>query len=264
MSRSNLDDFRARFRSGEKLFGTFLKTPTTHASEILGSVGFDFAVIDEEHAPFNRETTDQVLLACRASSIAGIVRVQGSEAHHILSVLDCGATGVLVPHVDSEAKAKAVVDVCRYATGARGFSNTTRAGTYGRATIAEHVAAQDASVTVIAMIEDPQAIDVIDRILAVDGIDGVFIGRGDLTVAYRQFDGGSTAVADATDKVLAAASHAGKPACVLAGSLDDAAALAAKGASAFILSSDQGLMRLAAIKTLADFTQRVAQSGDGR
>lgn len=258
MPKTELGGFRARFRDGSPLYGTFVKTPTTHASEILGSVGFDFVVIDEEHAPFNRETTDRILLACRASGIAGIVRVQGSDASHILSVLDCGATGVLVPHVDSAAKAKAVVDVCRYATGTRGFSNTTRAGGFGRSSVAEHVAEQDGSITVIAMIEDPQAIDVIADILAVEGLDGVFIGRGDLTVAYRQTSGGSAVVKEATDKILAAARKAGKPVCILAGSLDDAADLAAKGASAFILSSDQGLMRQAAIKTLADFSQCVA------
>lgn len=252
--------FRTRFRNGEPLFGTFLKTPTTHATEILGSVGYDFVVIDEEHAPFNRETTDRILLACRAADIAGIVRVQGPDAPFILSVLDCGATGVLVPHVDSAAKAKAVVDACRYATGARGFSNTTRAGGFGKATIGEHVTAQDESVTVIAMIEDPHAIAAIDDILAVDGIDGVFIGRGDLTVAFRQSSGGAAVVKEAAEKIAAAARKAGKPVCILAGSPDDAADFAARGASAFILSSDQGLMRQAATAALGDFSGRLAQA----
>jgi len=253
----NQSCFRTRFVAGEHLFGTFLKTPTTHASEILGSVGFDFVVIDEEHAPFNRETTDRILLACRASGIAGIVRVQGAEAPFILSVLDCGAAGVLVPHVDSAAKAKAVVDACRYAIGNRGFSNTTRAGGFGKASIEEHVAAQDRSITVIAMIEDPLAIDVVDQILAVEGIDGVFIGRGDLTVAYRQSGAGSQMVGQATDTILAAARKAGKPVCILASSLEDAAELTAKGASAFILSSDQGLMRQAASQALASYSAAI-------
>lgn len=252
--------FRSRFGNGEALFGTFLKTPTTHATEILGSLGFDFVVIDEEHAPFNRETTDRVLLACRASGVAGIVRVQGPEAPFILSVLDCGATGVLVPHVDSAAKAKAVVDACRYATGTRGFSNTTRAGTFGKLGIAEHVAAQDAEITVIAMIEDPHAIDVVEDILAVDGIDGVFIGRGDLTVAYREMTGAAPSVKAAVDRILSAAKKTGKPVCILAGSLDDAADLARRGASAFILSSDQGLMRQAAAKALGEFSQCIADA----
>ena len=252
------DSFRQRFRDGKNLYGTFLKTPTTHGAEIFGSLGYDFVVIDEEHAPFNRETTDRILLACRAAGIAGIVRVQGPEAPFILSVLDCGATGVLVPHVDSVEKAKAVVASCRYATGARGFSNTTRAGGFGRANVAEHVAAQDDHVTVIAMIEDPHAIDAIDDIVAVDGIDGVFIGRGDLTVAYRQTSGASEIVRAAADKVTAAAKKAGKPVCILAGTPEDAADYAAKGATGFILSSDQGLMRQAAARALAEFSREVA------
>ncbi|WP_454747371.1 HpcH/HpaI aldolase family protein [Ciceribacter selenitireducens] len=250
--------FRQRFVECETLFGTFLKTPTTHASEILGSVGFDFVVIDEEHAPFNRETTDRILLACRASGIAGIVRVQGPEAPFILSVLDCGATGVLVPHVDSVAKAKAVVSACRYATGSRGFSNTTRAGQFGKATLAEHVSEQDQAVTVIAMIEDPWAVDEVEQILSVDGIDGAFIGRGDLTVAYRQAGQGASLVTEATDKIISAARKVGKPVCILASSQEDAMELSQKGASAFILSSDQGLMRQAAIQTLAGYGQSLA------
>lgn len=261
MSGSKTQQFRSRFIEGEPLFGTFLKTPTTHASEILGSVGFDFVVIDEEHAPFNRETTDRILLACRASGIAGIVRVDGISS--ILSVLDCGATGVLVPHVDSAAKARAVVDACRYATGARGFSNTTRAGGYGGTSLADHVSSQDETVTVIAMIEDPHAIDALDEILAVDGLDGVFIGRGDLTVAYRQTSGAAPQIVEATDRIIAAANKAGKPVCILAGSLDDATGLTKKGATAFILSSDQGLFRQAAIKALADFSDCVGKAKGG-
>jgi 2-keto-3-deoxy-L-rhamnonate aldolase RhmA len=263
MQLTSAQSFRSRFMGGEFLFGTFLKTPTTHATEILGSLGFDFVVVDEEHAPFSRETTDLILLACRAAGVAGIVRVQGSEAPYILSVLDCGAAGVLVPHVDSAAKAKSVVEACRYATGTRGFSNTTRAGIFGKRSINEHVAVQDDEITVIAMIEDPHAIGVVEEILAVDGIDGVFIGRGDLTVAYRETAGNSPSVKAATDAILAAAKAAGKPVCILAGSLDDAAQLAGKGASAFILSSDQGLMRQAATKALEEFSRSVAGARQG-
>ena len=97
--------FRQQFSSGERLIGTFVKTPTTHATEILGDLGFDFVVIDEEHAPFDRITIDAVLLAARASGIAGIVRVAEPTPARILSVLDDGASGgVLVPHVDSGAE----------------------------------------------------------------------------------------------------------------------------------------------------------------
>jgi 2-keto-3-deoxy-L-rhamnonate aldolase RhmA len=68
-------NFRQRFTAGERLVGTFVKTPATHPIEILGAVGFEFVVIDEEHAPWDRVTIDGALLAARASGTAGLVRV---------------------------------------------------------------------------------------------------------------------------------------------------------------------------------------------
>src|SRR5215475_6975511 len=122
--------FRQRFASGEPLVGTFIKTPTSHATEILGDLGFDFVVIDEEHAPFDRASIDVCLLAAKAAGAAGIVRVAAPTAANILSVLDNGAVGVLVPHVNSVAKAKEIVSACRYRGGRRGFAASTRAGRY--------------------------------------------------------------------------------------------------------------------------------------
>src|SRR4051812_18213101 len=87
--------FRKKFTAGERLVGTFVKAPPSHTTEILGSVGFDFVVIDEEHAPFDRVTIDAVLLAARASGTAGIVRVAEPTPSRLLSVLDDGASGVL-------------------------------------------------------------------------------------------------------------------------------------------------------------------------
>ena len=251
--------FRQRFAGGEFLYGTFLKTPTTHATEILGIAGYNFVVVDQEHAPFGRESTDAVMLACRASGVAGIVRVPDSSASSILSVLDCGAAGVLVPHVDSPAKARDVVAACRYGGGHRGFSNTTRAGGFGEASIADHVANQDRDVCVIAMIEDPRALETIDEIVATEGLDGFFIGRGDLTVAYGAASPSADAVRDATDRIIAAARKAGKPVCALTGSREDARDLASKGVTGFMMASDQGFLRQAAKAALAEISSSVLE-----
>ena len=107
--RPHFSSFRRRFAARQTVVGSFIKTPTSHAIEILGDVGFDFAVIDEEHAAFDRRSIDITLLAARASGIAGIVRVAEARASSILSALDCGAVGVLVPHVLSVEKAKEVI-----------------------------------------------------------------------------------------------------------------------------------------------------------
>ena len=111
-----------------------------------------------------------------------LVRVPGPDA--ILSVLDCGATGVLIPHVSSADYARKVAALCRYRGGKRGFATSTRAGRYTAVPMWRHIADSDASTVVVAQIEDPEALDEIDAIAAVDGVDSLFIGRGDLTAAF--------------------------------------------------------------------------------
>jgi staphyloferrin B biosynthesis citrate synthase len=247
-----LTGFRKRFIAGETLVGTFIKTPATHPVEILGNVGFEFVVIDEEHAPWDRVAIDGALLAARASGTAGIVRVAEPTAAKILSVLDDGATGVLVPHVSSPAKARDLAAACRYRGGRRGFSNTTRAGGFGAVGIWDHVQASDENVTFIAMIEDPEALEDLDGILGTEGLDGVFIGRGDLTVAFGATGMEAPQVRDACDRIFAAAKRAGKPVAVMVANAEEAARFRSMGASAFIVASDQGFMRHAAVKAYGD------------
>lgn len=253
MSTAQPDGFRQRFIGKQLLLGSFIKTPTTHSIEILGAMGFDFVVIDEEHAPFDRVTIDNGLLAARAVGTAGIVRVAEPTPSKLLAVLDDGASGVLVPHVSSVEKAKAIVSACRYKAGSRGFSNSPRAGGYGAVGMWPHVETQDNSVTVIAMIEDPEAVDEIDGIVAVDGLDGVFIGRGDLSVALGAESPVAAPVKAATERIAKAAIAAGKPVCVMIGSVAETATFLPLGVTAFIVSSDQGLMRQAAGKVVTDF-----------
>lgn len=240
--------FRQRMLAGDKLVGTFLKTPTSHATEIVAGLGFDFVVIDQEHAPFDRTTTDIALMAARGSNIPALVRVSGPDA--ILSVLDCGATGMLIPHVRSAAYAREVAALCRY-SGGRGFATSTRAGGYTAVPMWRHIRASDESVTVIAQIEDPEALDEIDAIAAVEGIDSLFIGRGDLTAAFGDETPNPPAVRAAVEKIAAAARRAGKPVSVYVGGRPDAEWLQAQGATAFVFNSDQGFLRQAAMQGLA-------------
>lgn len=253
MQASAHTHFRQRFIAREKLVGSFIKIPTSHAIEILGQLGFDFVVIDEEHAPFDRVAIDMALLAARAVNTAGFVRVADPSASKLLAVLDDGATGVMVPHVSNVERAREIVAACRYRGGKRGFSPSARAGAYGRASMWRHVDEQDAGITVMAMIEDPEALECLDAILAVDGLDGIFVGRGDLTVALGAASMTAPAVDAAVTRILQAAARAGKPVCVMVGNATEASQFRTRGASAFIVSSDQGFMRQAAARMLDEF-----------
>jgi 2-keto-3-deoxy-L-rhamnonate aldolase RhmA len=253
MPRPHYSDFRHRLKGREYVLGTFVKTPTTHATEMLGYLGFDFVVIDQEHAPLDLGVIDMMVLGARASNIAGIVRVNEPSDGNILSVLDCGAGGILVPHVDTPDKARHIAAACRYRGGKRGFANTTRAGDFGEKSYADHMAASDSQVTCIAMIEDLSALERIDAIAAVEGIDAFFIGRGDLTAAL----GAPSMTSPETHKVVApimeAARRAGMPVIMLSPDRADALAMAKLGATAFMVSSDHGFMRQAAKQALKDF-----------
>jgi len=249
--------FAARLKAGERLIGTFIKIPSVHATEVLGALGFDFVVIDQEHAPLDLTQIDTLILAARASGMAALVRISDPAPANILSLLDCGAAGILAPHVDGAEKAAAIASACRYRGGTRGFSRTGRAGGYGSAAVEEHVARQDADVLCIAMIEDPQAIPVIDEIVAVTGIDAVFVGRGDLSVAMGETKMSAPPVLEASAKVGAATRAAGKPLLMLAENPADQVAMAALGATSFLVGSDLGFLRKAASQALAAHTKDI-------
>jgi staphyloferrin B biosynthesis citrate synthase len=248
-------EFRRRLLAREPLLGTFIKTPTIHTTEILGELGFDFVVIDTEHAPFSRVSVDQILLAAKAWDIAALVRVERNDGAPILAALDDGAAGILVPHVASPAQAAAMVAASRYRGGRRGFSNSPRAGGYGRAGIAEHVDTADSTIVAMAMIEDPEALEQLDSILSTPGLDAAFIGRGDLTVALGASEVSAPEVRSAVESIAIAGRAASKPLCAhlsdIAG--DEARWLASLGVTAFIVASDQGLLRRAGARMVADF-----------
>jgi 2-keto-3-deoxy-L-rhamnonate aldolase RhmA len=252
-ARPNYNDFRRRLKAREHLLGTFLKIPTTHATEILGLLGFDFVVFDQEHAPLGPDAIDLMVLAARASNIAGIVRVGDPSDANILSVLDCGASGVLVPHVATVEKAEAIVSACRYRSGHRGFANTTRAGGFGQVSFSDHMDVQDSEVACIAMIEDVDALKEIDGIVRVKGLDALFIGRGDLTAALGAPSMTSPETHEIVAPIMDAARAADMPVIMLCPDRADSIAMAKLGASAFMASSDYGFLISAARQALAEF-----------
>lgn len=246
--------FRSRVLHRETVYGSFIKTSTTHSIEIVGGAGYDFVLIDAEHAPFDRVATDNCILAARAVGTAPLVRVPSPE--HILGALDDGAYGVMVPHLTSAAATRDIVALCRYA-GRRGFSNSPRAGDYGARGTWEHIDASDREVLVLGMVEDPEGVECAADILAVEGLDAVFVGRGDLTAAYRDRDPGAPKVRAATLRVIEAARRVDKPVFLLTSGAKEAAEYAALGVSGFVTGSDHGFLRTAASAALRDYRSAV-------
>jgi 2-keto-3-deoxy-L-rhamnonate aldolase RhmA len=258
------DCFRRRFASGEAMLGTFMKVPASQNCEVLALEGFDFVVLDEEHAPWSRDTLDRALLACRAYHIAGLVRIARADACSVLSVLDDGAAGIMVPHVDSAEKARQVVSWARYIGGSRG-SGASRGGEYGNRGD-DNYRVSDAQTTVICMIEDRGAVAAAADIAATDGVDGLFVGRADLALSLQNAHEPVPTVKEAVEAVVAAARSAGKPALAVVQSLDSEEArwLLDLGLTSLMVASDLGLLRQAASSELSDFRSAVERRGEER
>lgn len=245
--------FRQRLVQREEMLGTFVKLPTTQAIEIFGATGMDFVVIDQEHAPLDRAQVDLMVLAGRASNIAPLVRLADASEAGVLSALDCGASGILVPHVASVEKATSIVSACRYVGGTRGFASMTRAGLWGSRDRVEHMRAQDTELACIVMIEDLEAVENAIEIASVEGVDAVFIGRGDLTAAFGDHPDAAQLAAEAASRIAKATNAAGKALAILAATPADAAAFRALGATVFLVGSDHNFLRSSAANVLRDY-----------
>jgi len=176
--------------------GTFLiELPSPATLTTLSLAGFDFVVLDMEHSAIDCSTLEPLILAAQAAGLAALVRTWGEDSDLIGKVLDMGAHGVMVPHVESAESARAVVDQARFPPrGQRGFSPLTKFESLGHP-----LRALDDSTFVIVQIEGRQALQQVSRIAAVPGIDAVFVGPYDLAL--------SLGVAPGSPQVLAAATR---------------------------------------------------------
>ncbi|MEV5892444.1 HpcH/HpaI aldolase family protein [Nonomuraea fuscirosea] len=208
--------------------GTWIKLATVESVDIMASAGFDFVVIDLEHSPLDLSMTARMISAAAAYGVDPLVRVPDHQGSTIGRILDAGARGILVPRVDSAADAERVVAATRFPPlGQRGAGGTSRAGRWGLTPRAEYVRTGNEDVVCIPQLESPAAIDAAAGILAVAGVDAVFLGAGDLSLALGAGMNDPT-VRSSLDRARTAAAAAGKPcgaACVDAASGHRAAAL---------------------------------------
>ena len=237
---------KTRLAAREPLLGTFLKTPHPHVVEVLATCGLDLLCLDAEHAPLDRAALDLCVMAARAGGLPTLVRPPVATPDQILGALDCGATGVLAPHIRSAGEAAALVRAAHYGPGGRGYAGSTRAADYGLTPMGEHIARSGRETVVVAQIEDADALPHVDAILAVEGLDAVFIGRADLTVSLGCASQDDPRVVEAVEAVVAAAVRAGKPVGMFLARPADAALWREKGASLFLLGSDHAFMRAGA------------------
>ena len=237
----NCEEFKQRLTSGERLIGTFLKTPSPIVAEVLTYSSLDVFCIDTEHAPFGRLELDLCVAAFRSADRPSLVRIADDSAREIRNALDSGATGIVVPHVTTAVQAEAIVKAAHFGEGGRGYAGSSRAANFTGKRMPDHIADSARQTTVIVQIEDLAALDKVAEIAAVDGVDAIFVGRIDLAVAMNKSPMDSEVV-EAVQRI-----------CSDAGSVDTAVGMFTpdnaeipdwtdRGCSFYLLSSDQSMM----------------------
>lgn len=196
---------------GETAWGVMVAWDSPDLVEFFGYLGFDWIFIDAEHGVIGPDACVGLVRACNVSGLTPIVRVPDKSQGTILRYLETGVIGVIVPHTNTAADARAAVDAIKYSPlGKRGAGSTTRAANFGLTqTPPEYFRRANAETMVLALVEEAQGLRNLDEILAVEGIDSVGIGPGDLAMTMGLPGQAShpdvrTLVLDAEARVVAA------------------------------------------------------------
>jgi 4-hydroxy-2-oxoheptanedioate aldolase len=233
---------RAIWSEGRTVVNGWLQAPSSYSAEVMAHTGVDSLTIDMQHAPVDYASLVPMLQAISTTETVPVVRVPWNDAGTIMRVLDAGAYAVICPMVDTREQAEAFVGACRYPpAGYRSFG-PYRGVLYGGEDYTQHA---DETVVTIAMIETREALENLDEIMDVDGLDAVFVGPSDLgqSLGYGPGpDREEPEVVEAIDSVLAAARDRGLAAGIFAGSTEHASRLIEKGFRFVNVSTDLRLM----------------------
>ncbi len=213
--------FKEKILAGKKPIGTFCELMSENVVEALGYTGLDYVIFDNEHSPIEAETTLAMVRAAEHGGITPIARVRGISRPAVLKLLDVGVQGLIVPNVKTVEDARQLVSWAKYApVGNRGFSGSRKDG-WGfmlDMSVRETMDFFNEQVLLIPQCETAEALDAIEEIAATEGVDGIFVGPYDLSIAMGipgEFE--NPRFVDALKRIGEACRNAGKFTMIFAG-----------------------------------------------
>ena len=231
--------------AGKSCVGTFVSLPHPIAVELAGSAGFDVVIIDLEHSPMDRALLENLVRAADAVDVPAVVRLQRDDMM-MSTALDAGACGLLVSMVDTAEEARSVVSAARFPPlGTRGVG-AYRAVNYTKS-LGDRLQNDNDRIFVGIMVESSEGLRNIEEICAVDGIDVIFIGPGDLSVSLTGKMNSTDALEPAYSTIIETCQRHGKRVGTFAGTAADVDRWRERGVSFFALNCD--VMILAAVWT---------------
>ncbi len=207
--------FKRALNEGRHQLGLWCSLPGAYAAEAVAGSGFDWLLFDTEHSPGDPLTVLAQLQAVAPYPVSAVVRPASNDAVLIKRFLDFGAQTLLIPYVQNAEEAKAAVAAMRYPpAGIRGVSGVTRATRFGR--VANYGKRAEEELCLLVQIETQEALDNLEAIASVDGVDGVFIGPADLAASLGHVgEPGHPSVTALIEKAIGRIRACGKPAGIL-------------------------------------------------
>lgn len=238
------NSFKRDLLAGKKLIGCWSSLANSVTTEVLGVAGFDWILLDAEHAPNDVRSLIPQLMALKDSASAPVVRPSTNDVVEIKRLLDAGFYNFLIPYVESVEAARSAVAATRYPpAGVRGVSVSQRSNRYG--SVPDYFNAINDNIAVMLQIESRAGVAAAAQIAVLDGVDGLFIGPSDLAAGYGHLGNANHPdVQAAMASVFAAAKAAGKPVGILAPVEADARRYLEMGASFVAVGSDLGVLRM--------------------
>lgn len=213
MAHEQINRTKAKLAAGGLALGMGLRQArTVDIATIAGTCDFDWLFIDTEHNSMSIDTAAQIAMAAIATGVTPIVRVPGHQHYHCARALDNGALGIVVPHVDTADEARAIVDACRYPPqGHRSIAGNMPGLGFANVPVGEATQRINEETLVVVMLETPRAIDNVEEIAAVPGIDVLLVGTNDLCAEMGIPGGfGDARIPEIYKRVIAACRQNGK------------------------------------------------------
>lgn len=243
-------------KQGKQTAGAWLQMTSPFSAEIMARAGFDWLIVDMEHAPGDFLNLASQLQAMGEAGCVPFVRAPWNDPVAIKRILDTGVMGVLIPYVNTAEEAKNAVAACKYPPeGIRGLAGSTRAAYFGQNSM-DYLKDANDQILVIIAVETGEAIDNLDEILAVEGLDGIFIGPMDLATSMGYFGDPShpevqQAIATVEKKTLKAGKYLG----TIGGSWEQAKEKYDRGYQFLMLMSDSVDLAKLAGQTFTRFAE---------
>ncbi|MGE8080818.1 HpcH/HpaI aldolase family protein [Peribacillus loiseleuriae] len=245
---------KEKIKRNQPVFGMFVSIPHPIMVELIGYAEFDFVIIDYEHASTNMETIEDMVRAAELLNITPLVRISKVDRNEILKVLDCGAQGIVIPHVNHREQVEEAINYAYYYPNGTRSLNSGRPGAFAKNSLTNYITIANQEIMIVPMIESLEGINDCEAILSLPHLSFVLEGAADLSQSLSvPWDTDHPEVQRHLEKLYDVSKQCKVPYAIVSRHPDNHKKWAEKGANIFVLGDERGTAFRAYMEKLAEY-----------